>query len=670
MTPSMVDDSVEPTRRRGTAILVITIITIASLLVIQYIPRIYPEPGLEVRVAIVDSGINVDTELRPRVLAERSFVNTTFGYSSSDNLTSDSYPSGSPHGTYIAKIIAQEAPNAGIVNAKVVGSDNYATVPGIVEAIRWAVLEENCSVINLSLGMDVISGDAVGEAVRWAFRRGVCVVAAAGNNGQGGISGSSIESPAVYPEVIAVAGIDDSLVPYSFSGRGPLRNRVMKPDIAARGFYNENGGTKFGTSFAAPIVSAGAAVMIEHCLQNDWTWTPGMIKAAILASASDLTSENWEVGVGRFDLATALVYIDNAQKDDGLPLIGAITPIEGPFSFEYWFVNHSVFIPVSLFSSSNVTFNLAYTGDASQWLQGPSSVTINQTGSITLELCVISSGALEDLEVSVVFIAEGYLNLKTSLEFGVAIPYKEIAFDFSTTPWAIDSIYGQFRELAMELGAIGFSVDELRSLDEINIASLNRYDAVFVFDPCAWDYVIENDSVSRVSRYSYTPIKVNSYVQYWKQGGSLFLVGLSNSSIDIESANSLFAAFNVTLNYDRIPVITIIVSGVESATEIVKMIDHPITESVDSFDYNGCSLNHTGDVFEIAWTEVSWLDENDTIHIENRTVLAGLEGLGGGRVLVTGSNFFLDNWGIRELYLSSQDYELVLKALLWLVHEV
>ncbi len=116
--------------------------------------------------------------------------------------------------------------------------------------------------------------------------------------------------------------------------------------------------------------------------------------------------------------------------------------------------------------------------------------------------------------------------------------------------------------------------------------------------------------------------------------------------------------------------ITINVNGVTSTTEIVKMIDHPITESVESFDYNGCSLNHTGDVLEIAWTEVSWLDENETIQIDNRTVLAGLEGLAGGRVLATGSNFFLDNWGIRDLYLSSQNLELVLNALLWLVHDV
>jgi major intracellular serine protease len=664
----MTEDVVEPTRKRGTALLVMTIIVIASVVVLEGIPRMYTEPNLDVRVAIIDSGINKDAELRSRVVAEKSFINKSYGYLSSDNSTDDSYPSGSLHGTYVAKIVASGAPDAGIVNAKVVWSNDIATPSAIVDAIRWAVIEENCSIINLSLGMDIVSGDIVGDAARWAFQQGVCVVAAAGNNGQNGISGSSIDSPAAYPEVIAVAGINDLLSPYSFSGRGPLRDRIMKPDIAARGYYSENGGTVFGTSFAAPIVSAGAAVLIAHCLQNGWTWTPGLIKSALLASAAKLPSENWEVGVGKFDLDTALIYLDNAYKEDGLPLLAAISPTEGPFSFEHWFVNHSVFIPVSIFSSSNVTFSLAYRGAAAQWLHGPSEITINQTGTITLELCVIASDTLKNLEAWVSFIAPGYLNLKTSLNFDVFLPFKEIAFDFSTTPWAIDSIYGQFRELTARLTSLGFAVDEFRNQNEINVASLKKYDAVFVIDPCAWEYTIVNNSVTEISNYSYTPTQVSSYVQYWAQGGSLFLVGLSNSSLDLESANDLFSAFNMTLNYDSIPAITIEVNGKVSTTEIVYMIDHPITDFLVSFDYNGCSLNYTGDVFEIAWAEVSWLNESMIVQKENRTVLAGLENGDGGRVLATGSNFFLDNWALNDLYLSTQNYRLALQALYWLVH--
>lgn len=668
MAAEMAEDTDDPIRKRGTALLVITIIVLSTLVVLDSIPKIYSEPGLDVHVAVIDSGMNLDTELTPRVIAERSFINTSLGYSMTDNSTSDSAPSGSLHGTYVAKIIANGAPDAGIVNAKVVTSDDIATATGIVEAIHWVVLEENCSVINLSIGMDLIAGDVVGEAVQWAFRRGVCIVAAAGNNGQNGISGSSIDSPAAYPEVIAVAGISDALSPYSFSGRGPLKDRIMKPDIAALGYYAENGRTVFGTSFAAPIVSAGAAVIIALCINNDWRWTPGLIKAVVLSTAQKTPYEEWEVGAGKFDLETALLYVTNAYKDNGLPLLSAVTPTESPFAFEHWFVNHTVQIPVSIFSSSNTTFRLVYQGDASEWLHGPSDIEINQTGLVTLELSVVSSVALNNLEAYVSFIAPGYLNLKTTFEFSVAVPFKEIAFDFSTSPWAADSVYGQFRDLATKFSLLGISVDEIRSQDEINVASLKRFDAVFIFDPCAWDTMLENNSAVKVSEYSYTPTKIASYVQYWQQGGSLFLIGLSNASIDVKSANELFSAFNVTLNYDSVPAISITVNGVVSTTEISSMIDHPITSFLEFFDYNGCSLNYTGDVFEIAWAEVPYLDENGTIQLLNRTTLVGLESSSGGRLVATGSNFFLDNWALNNLYHSTQDYRLALQILYWLVH--
>ncbi len=71
----MVDDSKDPIRRRGSAILLITIIVVASISVLQAIPPRYHEPELDVRIAVIDSGINIDTELEARVIAQRSFVN-------------------------------------------------------------------------------------------------------------------------------------------------------------------------------------------------------------------------------------------------------------------------------------------------------------------------------------------------------------------------------------------------------------------------------------------------------------------------------------------------------------------------------------------------------------------------------------------------------------------
>jgi hypothetical protein len=109
-------------------------------------------------------------------------------------------------------------------------------------------------------------------------------------------------------------------------------------------------------------------------------------------------------------------------------------------------------------------------------------------------------------------------------------------------------------------------------------------------------------------------------------------------------------------------------NGLASTELITHMHNHRVTDYLDSFDYNGCSLNYSDDVFELAWTELVYTDVNDTTHQENKTVLVGLENQFGGRLLATGSNFFLDNWALNNLYRSEQNWRLVLQALYWLIH--
>ncbi|MFW9793727.1 MAG: hypothetical protein ACFFEE_05475, partial [Candidatus Thorarchaeota archaeon] len=188
-------------------------------------------------------------------------------------------------------------------------------------------------------------------------------------------------------------------------------------------------------------------------------------------------------------------------------------------------------------------------------------------------------------------------------------------------------------------------------------------------DPCAWGYIIENDGVNltRIGIYTYTPAELSAYNNYFAQGGNLFLTALSNSSIDQNSANQLFSLFNITLNNDHVPVITIIINGEVSTDLITGMHQHFITRWIDSFDYNGCSLNYTGDVYELAWTRVMVLDANGTSYPVNKTVMVALENGDGGRLVAAGSNFFLDNWALLNQYRSSQNWNLVVQTTFWLL---
>ncbi|MFQ5831712.1 MAG: S8 family serine peptidase [Candidatus Thorarchaeota archaeon] len=660
------DGDAEPTPVRGTALLVITIIIVAISLGAAVLPRNGPTPDLRVRVAVIDSGITKDGELLARVVAETSFINSTFGYNAVDNSTEDSQPNGSPHGTYVAKILSRKAPDAAIVNAKVVTANNTATIEGIISAIRWAVDEENCSVINISLGTLPTTKSQLGEVVKWAFERGVSIVAAAGNNGMGGVAGTSIESPAVNPEVIAVGATDDRNRIYDFSARGPLWDRTIKPDISAPGFYTENGVTVFGTSYATPVVSAAAVRLIEFCEENDLSWTPGMIKATLLASATHLSVEEWEVGAGVVDLVEALSLIENAMESEGLPQIAALSPTSGPFSFERWFVNSTTHVSLSVFCSNITTFSILYAGSASEWVTGPQNVTANQIGKFHFEIRVVANETQNDLDLEVVLISPGYSFLRASFTFDAASPQARIAFDFSHTPWLIDSIYGQFKSMYELITQAGIAVEEIRFPQEIISKNLTEYDAIFIVDPSAWYYSMLDNETIPAPIFSYSPAEITSYTDYWNAGGSLIVLGLGNSSLNLSSANELLWPFGFQLNYDQIPAVTIVVNGVSSTELITDIQEHNATSGIGSFDFNGCSVNYTGGAYSLAQTEVSFLLTNGSLSQENRTVMAALEGAGGGRMIVSGSNFLFDNWGISGGYQSDQNALFVLQITKWL----
>ncbi len=656
----------EPTPVRGTALLVITIIIVAVSLGAAILPPNEPAPDLRVRVAIVDSGITKDEELLTRVVAETSFINSSYGYDAVDNSTADSLPNGSPHGTYVARILSREAPDAAIVNAKVVTTNNTATIEGIVSAIQWAVEEENCSVINISLGTLPGTESQLGDVVKWAFERGVSIVAAAGNNGMGGVVGTSVESPAVHPEVIAVGATDDRNRLYDFSARGPLWDRTIKPDICAPGFYTENGATVFGTSYATPVVSATAVRLIEFCEENDLSWTPGMIKATLLASATHLAKEEWEVGAGVVNLVEALSIVENAMQSEGLPQIAALTPISGPFSFERWFVNSTAVVSASVFCSNVTTFSILYAGSASEWVTGPPNVTANQIGKFQFEIRVTANESQNNLDLEVVLISTGYSFLRATFTFDAASPLARIAFDFSHTPWLIDSVYGQFKSMYELITRAGIAVEEIRFSQELFAKNLTQYDAIFIADPCAWDYAhLDNESIP-APMFSYSPAEIALYTDYWNAGGSLLVMGLGNSSLDLSSANELLAPFGFQMNYDYIPAVTIVVNGVSSTELITDIQEHNSTTGIDSFDFNGCSVNYTGGAYSLAQIEVSFLLPNGSLSLENRTVMAALEGAGGGKMIVSGSNFMFDNWGIVGRYQSDQNAPFALQITRWL----
>lgn len=150
-----------------------------------------------------------------------------------------------------------------------------------LEAAEWAD-QHGADIINSSLGYTNtryfpkdMNGQTslVSQAARMATRRGILVINAAGNEGDG--SWQKIGTPADVDSVLTVGGIN----PYtgyriSFSSEGPNMKGQKKPNVSAFGqaiVASEKAyESSFGTSFSAPLISGFAACVwgMDTSLKN------------------------------------------------------------------------------------------------------------------------------------------------------------------------------------------------------------------------------------------------------------------------------------------------------------------------------------------------------------------------------------------------------------------
>lgn len=247
-------------------------------------------------IGIIDTGVNPDHDIIAPAGVEVLRLTPP-----------DADPSREVHGTAVASLLVG-APGSrvpGLVpEAKLIavdafirqGADERADVAALLRGIDL-LAQRGIRVLNLSISgpPNAVLAEALDNL---QGPEGMVIIAAAGNAGPG----APPAFPAAHPGVIAVTAVDARGRIYRAAQRGSHLD-LAAPGVdllAATSIRGARG--QSGTSYAAPFVTAAAAIL----LSRDPTLTPAAIAERLRATARDLgaTGPDEVFGAGLLDTST------------------------------------------------------------------------------------------------------------------------------------------------------------------------------------------------------------------------------------------------------------------------------------------------------------------------------------------------------------------------------
>jgi subtilisin family serine protease len=261
--------------------------------------------GQGVKVCVLDTGIDPNHP-------EFTRPDGTSVIAGAENFTSSPTTfSVHPHGTHVSGTIAGQtnasgskigvAPGVQLYMAKVLGDDGYGETAWVINGLRWCQAQ-GANIASLSLGSDHASG-VESKAFLDAWKSGMLIVAAAGNDGN-----NKISYPAGYEPVISVAAVDSKLNQASFS-QFNSDVEVAAPGVATLSSVPVDTGLIIGltvgdqsyaagsveyapaTSVTAPLVECGIADTTTSCTgipaSGEWT---ALIKRGSISFAQKVTN--------------------------------------------------------------------------------------------------------------------------------------------------------------------------------------------------------------------------------------------------------------------------------------------------------------------------------------------------------------------------------------------
>ncbi|MEN3333469.1 MAG: thermitase [Blastocatellia bacterium] len=213
------------------------------------------------------------------------------------------------HGTFIAGLITLIAPDVKIMPVRAFSPEGVSDAFRIAQAIKYAV-DHGAKIINLSFGTPEESPVML-DAVTYAQQRGVLMIAAVGNENKG--NDAAPQFPANWSTaVMGVAALDASDRKADFSNFG-TNVSVSALGVNLVSAYPETNNTPdyalwSGTSFAAPLAAAEAALLLEkrRCTRacaTAWRAT----RSALTTAIRDLRASLAKVALMRWRRSAASI---------------------------------------------------------------------------------------------------------------------------------------------------------------------------------------------------------------------------------------------------------------------------------------------------------------------------------------------------------------------------